>query len=155
MSFLHPGKVDYDHYIIQLLKNLDNRKIPLHHHKTLLEPGEGTQTKLSNSFEVLDFDLTKPTQQLQSTTTKQNKEKTNCKCTDEPISPLLPFYSTVCNLQKIRKPIQSSSNTSGFSLREHPNFRYKYGISERKRASAPTTRKPEKQIRLKLSPSAL
>jgi hypothetical protein len=45
----------------------------LHHHKTLLEPGEGTQTKLSNSFEVPDFDLTKTTQQLHSPTTKQKQ----------------------------------------------------------------------------------
>jgi hypothetical protein len=29
-SFLHPGQIDEDHYKIQSLKNLKNRKIPLH-----------------------------------------------------------------------------------------------------------------------------
>jgi hypothetical protein len=47
----------------------------LHHHKTLLESGEGTQTKLSNNFEVPDFDLTKTTQHLHSPTTKQKHRK--------------------------------------------------------------------------------
>lgn len=65
--------------------------MPLHHHLTLLEPGEDTQTKLSNSFGKLDFDLTNTTQQLQNTNNQTKTKENNKQMHWRSIFPTSPF----------------------------------------------------------------
>jgi hypothetical protein len=115
--------------------------MPLHHHLTLLELGEDTQTKLSNSFEKLDFDLTNTTQQLQIT---NNQTKTKKKQQTNALTIHFPHFPLFTRRNRSLNPDLNRKFGHSFLMRPEVSGEERTGSPEKKTAQnrAPPHPKP-------------